>query len=90
VGMPKYVRTVTLSWPAGIFSKWPLDEDALDAIGRCLRMWENFSIISSLYRVRAFSSNRLIGSSALSFFFSSTIESFLGVRERLSSRETRS
>jgi hypothetical protein len=43
-------------------------------------MWEKFSIISSLCRVRACSSNKLIESSALSFLFSSAMEGFLGVR----------
>jgi hypothetical protein len=50
----------------------------------------NNAIISSLCHVRACSSNRLIGSSAPSFLFSSAIEGFLGVRERFSSRETSS
>jgi hypothetical protein len=53
-------------------------------------MWEKFSIISSLCRVRAFSSNKFIGSYALSFFFSSAMEGFLGMQERLSSRDTSS
>jgi hypothetical protein len=50
-------------------------------------MWEKFSIISSLCRVRACSSNKLIGSSAPSFFFSSTMEGFLGVREIVFKRD---
>jgi hypothetical protein len=51
-------------------------------------MWEKISIISSLCHVRAFSSNRLIELSPLSFLFSSAIDGVLGVREILYSRET--
>jgi hypothetical protein len=43
-------------------------------------MWEKFSIISSLCHVRAFSSNRLIESSALSFLVYFAMEGFLGCK----------
>jgi hypothetical protein len=42
-------------------------------------MWEKFSIISSLCRMRDCSRNRLIGLSVSSFLFSSAIEGYLGV-----------
>ena len=48
--------------------KWLLYEDTPDAINRRWRMWEKFSIISSLCRMRACSSNKLIESSTPSFF----------------------
>jgi hypothetical protein len=63
-----------------VHPKWSLDEDVLVVISMGGRMWEKFSIISSLCHVRACSSNRLIESCALSFFFSSAMEGFLGAR----------
>ena len=84
MGMSKLTCTLKCEVPP----KWLLDEDAFDAIDIHWRMWEKFCIILFLCGVRSCSSNILIGSSAQSFFFSSTIEGFLGVRERLSSRET--
>jgi hypothetical protein len=51
-------------------------------------MWEKFSIISSLCHMRDGSRNRLIESSASSFFFSYSMEVFLGALEIFSSRET--
>ena len=86
----KGILKLTCTLKGEVPQKWPLNEDAPVAINRNLRMWKKFSIISSLCRVRACSSNRLIGSSSSSILFSSAIEGFLGVRERLSSRETSS
>jgi hypothetical protein len=49
---------------------WSLDEDA-SPVGSCRRICAKLSIISFLCRVRASSSNILIGSPAPSSFFSS-------------------
>jgi hypothetical protein len=86
MGISKLTSTLKGEVP----QKCSLDEYTLIFIGMQFRIWEKLSIISSLYRVRACSSNILIKLPSLSFLFSFSMEGFLGVREIFSSRETSS
>ena len=84
------ISKLTYTLKCKVPPKWSFDEYSPNAIDKHWRMWEKFSIILSLCRARAFSSNKLIESSAMSFFFSSAMEGFLGMGERFYSRETSS
>jgi hypothetical protein len=75
------ISKLTCTFKGDVPPKWPLDEYAPIAINKHGRMCEKLSTISSLCHARDFSRNRLIGSSTPLFFFSTTIEGFLGVRE---------
>jgi len=67
------ISKLTCTLKGEVLPKWSLDEGVPVVIDRRWRMWAKFSIILSLCRVRACSSNKLIELSALLFLFSSAL-----------------
>jgi hypothetical protein len=74
------ISKLTCTLKGEVPPKWSLDEDVPVAIDRLKDVGKILHHLS-LCRARACSSNRLIESFAPPFFFSATIEGFLGVRE---------